>query len=257
MMKNLSKRLAALTFAVLLICASALTAFAAPEGVLNDDAQVFTAAETTDLQSRLNTAGEQTGWQIIVCTSVGNLKGESLENHFRSLHQRYGWSSNAIVFVIEKSSETAENNNGTRKIISFGDVKKYFDKTKRYDEMIDKMSPYIDSNNMYAAAVTFIDQAVAVHNMGQPNILLESLKRFGIIIGIVAVAAGVVLFFVIKSKYKNMGKSGTYDLASNSSVNLDDVEDTFVNQYTTVRTIKSDSDNSSGGSSGGGSSRDF
>ena len=49
-----------------------------------------------------------------------------------------------------------------------------------------------------------------------------------------------------------------YDLASNSSVDLQEVEDTFVTQHTTVRTIQRESSGSSGGGgsshSGGGNS---
>ena len=96
--------------------------------------------------------------------------------------------------------------------------------------------------------------------MGKPVLFLESLKSFGVIAGLIGVAAGVIFFFVTKSRYKNMGKSGTYDLAANSSANLEDVEDTFVTQHTTVRTIQKSS--SGGGSSGGSTSsghasRDF
>ena len=107
----------------------------------------------------------------------------------------------------------------------------------------------------------FGDEAVAVYNMGKPVLFVESLKHFGVIAGLIGVAAGVIFFFVTKSRYKNMGKSGTYDLAANSSANLEDVEDTFVTQHTTVRTIQKS--NSSGGGSSGGStssghaSRDF
>ena len=52
-----------------------------------------------------------------------------------------------------------------------------------------------------------------------------------------------------------MGKAGTYDLKANSSVDLRDVEDDFVTQHTTVRTIREDNDRDSGSShSGGGNS---
>ena len=95
--------------------------------------------------------------------------------------------------------------------------------------------------------------------MGKTNILLISLKKIGPFAGIAGVIIAVAFFFITKSRYKNMGKSGTYDLASNSKVDLDEVEDTFVTQHTTVRTIKSDNDSGSGSSnhSDGSGSRAF
>ena len=80
------------------------------------------------------------------------------------------------------------------------------------------------------------------------------LKRYGWIFGIVAVAAGVIFFAVNNHRYKNLGKSGTYDLAANSKVDLNEVQDDFVTQHTSVRVIRTES--SGGGSSGssGGSS---
>ena len=63
----------------------------------------------------------------------------------------------------------------------------------------------------------------------------------------------VIFFFVNKSRYKNMGKSGTYDLAANSSVDLKEQQDDFVTQHTTVRTIERSSGSSGGSSDGGGS----
>ena len=251
MMKKLSLRFTALTFAVLLLFASVMMASAAT-GTLDDGAQLFTAAQQSDLQQRLNAASEKTGWQFIIHTANDGVSSGSMESHYDSYYASHSYSADAIMLVIDKASDN-------RIILSYGDVKSYFKgDTGRYDTIKSAMKPYLSSGDYYTAAQVFIEKASGVSSMGKPNMFVQSLKKVGPFAGIAGVIAAVAFFFVNRSRYKNMGKSGTYDLASNSRVDLNEVEDTFVTQHTTVRTIQRDNDHdSSSPSSDGHSSGTF
>lgn len=254
MIKKASVRVCAALLALMLIAASLMTAFADIQSHMDDTAAVFTNPEQySSIESKLEQSSEKTGWNILFHSVSKGYKGDSLKNYADNYLNQNGLSGNALLYVYDSVSKKS-------KILTAGEVDKYFDHTDRLDDMVDKLEPYTKKGDIAGAVMKFGDEAVAVYNMGKPVLFVESLKHFGVIAGLIGVAAGVIFFFVTKSRYKNMGKSGTYDLAANSSANLEDVEDTFVTQHTTVRTIQKSS--SSGGSSGGSTSsghasRDF
>ncbi len=252
MIQKVTMRAAALLFALLLIGAAVFSAFAAGSATyaLTDDAGVFDASQTAELKAALDNAGKTTGWQFIVHTSNdGIVSDEDLESHYNAYYDRQGFQYDAIMLVIDRGSNK-------RDILTYGDVRAYFKDSSRYDIIKQAMRPYLNKDDMYGATMQFINKAVEVHDMGKTSPILLSLQKYGWIAGLLSVAAGLIFFFVNKSRYKNMGKSGTYDLAANSSVQLTEAQDDFVTQHTTVRTIQRSSDSSSGGSShsGGGNS---
>ena len=254
MIKKASVRVCAALLALMLIAASLMTAFADIQSHMDDTAAVFTNPEQySAIESKLEQSSEKTGWNILFHSVNKGYKGDSLKNYADNYLNQNGLSGNALLYVYDSVSKKS-------KILTAGEVDKYFDHTDRLDDMVDKLEPYTKKGDIAGAVMKFGDEAVAVYNMGKPVLFVESLKSFGVIAGLIGVAASVIFFFVTKSRYKNMGKSGTYDLAANSSANLEDVEDTFVTQHTTVRTIQKSS--SGGGSSGGSTSsghasRDF
>lgn len=244
MIKKASVRVCAPLLALMLIAASLMTAFADIQSHMDDTAPVFTNPEQySSIESKLEQSSEKTGWNILVYTINKGVSGDELTRCATDYVKSNGLTDNALLLIIDKKSNKM-------RALTQGKVDAYFDKTDRLDDMMDNIKPYKDSGDYSGAAKKFADEAVAVYEMGKPILILESLKHFGVIAGLIGVAAGVAFFFFTKSRYKNMGKSGTYDLAANSSANLDDVEDTFVTQHTTVRTIQKDN-NSGSGSSGG------
>ena len=244
MIKKASVCVCAALLALMLIAASLMTAFADIQSHMDDTAAVFTNPEQySSIESKLEQSSEKTGWNILVYTINKGVSGDELTRCATDYVKSNGLTDNALLLIIDKKSNKM-------RALTQGKVDAYFDKTDRLDDMMDNIKPYKDSGDYSGAAKKFADEAVAVYEMGKPILILESLKHFGVIAGLIGVAAGVAFFFFTKSRYKNMGKSGTYDLAANSSANLDDVEDTFVTQHTTVRTIQKDN-NSGSGSSGG------
>ena len=295
MMKKMTTRISALTIAVLLVFASFFGAFAAEDSlnesivegedsqsgiVVSDDGSDLTSAaaeytgvsvvESThaltdsakkfgddakreELLTKMQEAGKKTGWQFIIYTTDQGVSSEKIESCADNFYKNGSFQKNAILLVIDSKSNTMIIRNK-------GEVKDYFaHDDSRMESIISEMKPYLNSGDMYGASKAFVSKSVDIYSMGKTNILLISLKKIGPFAGIAGVIIAVVFFFITKSRYKNMGKSGTYDLASNSKVDLDEVEDTFVTQHTTVRTIKSDNDSGSGSSnhSDGSGSRAF
>lgn len=250
MIKKISVRLTAFSAAMLLMLASALIAFAA-SSVIDDSAAVFSPEQQAELTSMMNSACDKTGWQFIIHTSNDAVSSDDMVSHYDSYYSSRGYEDNAIMLVIDMGT----NN---RQILSYGEVKDYFKSdSSRYDDIKAEMKPYLNNGDMFGASKVFIQKAQEVYDMGKVNKLSVVFKKYGIIIGLVSIAAGVIMYFVVKSKYKNMGKSGTYDLAANSSVDLNEAQDDYVTQHTTVRTIQKESSGSSGSSSDGHSSGTF
>ncbi len=250
MMKKTTLRLSVFVLAALLLFSALFAVSAAASPVIDDNADVFTAEQEADLTVKMETACNQTGWQLIIYSFDQGLSGDKLRKFCDNYYDRGGFAKDAIMFAID-------NESGKRKILAYGDVEHYFDKTNRLDDMADKLLPYTQSGDMYGAAQVFITETEAVHSMGKPNLFVLSLQRRGWIYGLIAAAAGLLFFFGNRSRYKNMGKAGTYDLNANSSVDVAEYADDFVTQHTTVRTIERNNSSSGGHTSGGHASKDF
>lgn len=258
MIKKTSLRISALSLALLLLFAAAFTVFAVSASVVDDSANVFTAEQRSELQSRLDRTADKTGWQMIVYTSDKGIASDLNSYYNANYYDTHNYDANAVVLVYDVGS-----NKGT--VITHGDAMNYIS-DQRMSSLGQMLRLYLDEQNYYQGAIAFADKIDQYYSEGIPeddtfdnisyeeksNKFLYSLTHYGWICGLLGVAAALIFFFVNKSRYKNMGKSGTYDLAANSSVDLKEQQDDFVTQHTTVRTIERDS-SSSGGSSGGGS----
>lgn len=259
MRKTITVRASALLLVLLLLFAAAFTAGAASASVVDDAAKVFGDSERSELSSRFDKTADKTGWQLICYTTQQGVSSNLSDYYNANYYDTHSYDADAIVLVFDTGS-----NKGT--VITHGSAMQYIS-DDRMSELGSLLRSYMNSGSYYQGALAFADKLDAYYAAGVPdggsydnihynekqdNKLLYTLKKGGWIFGLVGIAAGLIFFFVNKSRYKNMGKSGTYDLASNSDVQLTEAQDDFVTQHTTVRTIQSSS-GSSGGSSGGGS----
>lgn len=259
MMKKTSLRISALSLALLLLLAAVFPVFAVSESVVDDSANVFTAEQRSELKSRFDRTADKTGWQMIVYTSSQGI-GSNLKDYYNAnYYDTHSYDADAVVLVYDVGS-----NKGT--VITHGEAMNYIS-DQRMSSLGQMLRGYMDEQNYYQGAVAFADRIDQYYSDGIPendtfdnisyeeksNKFLYTLKHYGWLFGLLGGAAGLVFFFVNKSRYKNMGRSGTYDLAANSSVDLKEQQDDFVTQHTTVRTIERDNSSSGGGSSGGGS----
>ncbi len=264
-MMKISKRFSAFACAVILTMMSTVTFFAQSGYVLDDTALLFDASEKSAIEERMQSVAEATGWQIIVHTSSNGISSDEMESYYNDTyydsHTEYGEDS--VMFVIDDLSQN-------RIILTHGDAMYYFD-DDRMTEIKSELKPYLDSYDMYGATMAFLNTTEEFYTDGkssdgtynnvtindnyekQKNPLLYTLKHYGVIIGLVSVVIGGLSVLFVFARYKYNGKQGTYDLKQNSTINLTNQFDEFVNKRISVSTTSSNS-NSSGGSSSGGSS---
>jgi uncharacterized membrane protein YgcG len=262
MIKRISAGLSALMLALLLTFGSVSVCFAevTDKYAIEDDAKVFTESELPSLREKLTEGSDKTGWQFILHTDTIGVTSGLYDYYNLHYYDQKSFKSDAILLVFDVAS-----NKGA--VITHGDAMKYIT-DDRMSSLGSMLRGYMDSKDYSGAVSAFTDRIEKYYDEGVPeggdysniheaqdtNLFTRSLKRFGIFAGIGAVAAGLIFFFVNRSRYKHMGTKNTYDLTANSKVNLSDSEDVFVNQYTTVRRIQRDSDSGSSGGGGGGGS---
>ncbi len=132
-------------------------------GALKDNAKLFSAEQTEQLQQQLDTASAQTGWQFIIHTSEDNVASEDMQTTYDNYFASHPFAFDSIMLVIDNAS----NN---RIILSYGDVPDYFnDGGERYNAIIDAMRPSLSSGDLFRASEIFIEKASAVHDMGKPK----------------------------------------------------------------------------------------
>lgn len=259
MIKKTTLRVSVLALAMLMLAASLFGVAAASASVIDDTAGVI-GANATQVQTRFDQTKEKTGWQMILYTTRNGIT-ENLKDYYNShYYDTHSYDSDAVLLVYDIGS-----NKGT--VITHGAAMDYIS-DQRMNELGKLLRSSMDKGKYVQGAIAFADKIDQYYDAGIPtgdtfnnisyeektNKFLYNLKKRGWIYGILGVVAGLIFFFVNKSRYKNLGKSGTYDLAANSKVDLNEVEDTFVTQHTTVRTIQKESSSGSSGSSSGGGS---
>ena len=186
MIKKASVRVCAALLALMLIAASLMTAFADIQSHMDDTAAVFTNPEQySSIESKLEQSSEKTGWNILFHSVGKGYKGDSLKNYADNYLNQNGLSGNALLYVYDSVSKKS-------KILTAGEVDKYFDHTDRLDDMVDKLEPYTKKGDIAGAVMKFGDEAVAVYNMGKPVLFVESLKHFGVIAGLIGVLGGML-----------------------------------------------------------------
>lgn len=250
-MIKLSKTLTALLLAVFLVLGTVSQAFAESSYnsyyALIDEAEIFSDADAASIQSDLETVGKQTGWQMIVLTTERGISSDSMETSYDNyFYSDSRLSGDAVMFVIDDASSN-------RIILAYGEAQRYFT-DERMSSLKSALLQYLNSGDMAGASSTFAKGCADIYSSGIPasksaNPLVRSLRFWWayLLAGLIVFAAFIL---INRGRYKNMGKSGTYDLRANSELKLLDSQDVFLHKHTTYVTLNSGS-GSSGGSSGG------
>lgn len=245
--------------AVLVAASAVVTAFASDYNsyyALTDDAALFAESEAAGLKAKMEEAGKKTGWQVIIHTDNYGADSDSMSSHYENYYysQSY-YESNATMLVFDTESDN-------RVILNFGSANNYFNGSV-FDDVKSAMKPYLENGDYIGAAEEYVKQVEYAYSSGKveddgasggksSNRFLTSLSRWWIYL-LIALAVFGLFILINRSRYKNMGKSGTYDLKKNSQLRLLDQQDVIVDRHTTYTTINTGSGSSSGGSSGGGS----
>lgn len=261
-MIKLTKRCSALIAAMLIMLCTTATVFAESTQKLIDDAELFSSTEASDLTEQLESFSAESGWDVVVYTNYNSVSSDDMEYYYNEYYDDQGFgigdNKSGVIFVIDMGSEN-------RVINTKGDAMYYFDDA-RMGEIKSALKPYLLEYDYYGATQTFINYTKQYYESGMTedgeytnvkinekadNPALYVIKHYGIVIALIALGISALVVVFIKSRYKNHGKEGTYDLNENSKALISQREDVFLHKSVTVTTTSSSSDSSSGG---GGSS---
>lgn len=252
-MKNIKRLSALLCIVIMLVCGTSANA-ALP--VLDDYAYLFDYNQREIINEQLKDLSQATDWSIVIYTSNDGIDADDMDYYYNEVYDDCDFGDDGVMFVIDAMSEN-------RIIITKGEAMYYFS-DERMDEIKSELKPYLIDEDFYGAAETFIDVTEQFYDDGEPeggsfsNIFyaenreegfLGFVKRYLWLFIIAPLAGGAIAVVVVWFRYKNNGKSGTYDLYQNSSVKLTDRQDIFLTKHISTSKISSDS-----GSSGGHSS---
>ncbi len=257
-----TKRLTSL-FCALVITVFSCTAVFADTEKLRDDTDLFTSEEEIEINEKIQSVIDATGWDMFIFTNFNGVDGYDMEDYCNDYYDEHGYGEDGISLTIDMCSREMY-------IITRGEVMYYFN-DERTDSILDNVQYELASEDYVGAADTFISETLDYYYQGKPedgsfsNVKINEKKdhpvtyaliHYGIISLVIGVGIGFLVVFLINRRYKNNGRENTYDLGSNSRVKLTNSQDTFLTKSISVHTIQSSSSSSSGGghSSGGGSS---
>lgn len=254
-----TKRISALFFAVVLTLCSGICAFAESDRNLIDDGYLFSTDEASQIETELNRVSRETGWDVVVLTNRLAVEKEDMEDYCNRYYDSHNFGKGS-----EKSGVFLTVDMGSREmyIITKGDAMYYFS-DERVDDIVSDVAGELSQDNFFEAAYEFSENVEYYYDEGKPeygdfsnvelaekesNPLLYVLKHYGIIAGVIGIAAAAVTVIIVAYRYKNNGKEGIYDLNSNSTTNLTQKDDVFLRKSVSVVNV-SNSNSSGGGSS--------
>ena len=267
MKKYLFKRISAAALAAMLVLFSCVCVFAESSKKLIDDAGLFGEGDSGKLVTALEDTSSQTGWDVIIYT---NNNGYDIDGDLAYQSDKYyndngfgkGADADGVMLVIDMGSRCSY-------ILTKGGAKAYFSDS-RITEINNDVLGQLGNGDNLNAGIVFANDVKTAYNDGVPgdggysNVTTEPERPekapynfiapiIGLIVGIIA---AIIFAVSVNSRYKFNGKYGTYDLRKNSSMNLVDRQDVFVDRKVTYTTDPppQSSSGSSGGSSSGGSS---
>lgn len=270
-MLKITKRFSAILAAILIIVCMPLCVFAQAKGVLTDNAYLFSDYERDELQSQLDELSEKTGWLVIIYTNYDGYKNDEIWTHSNQYYaDNYGKTTDGVMLNIDMSGRAVD-------FCTKGGAMNYFS-DNRVDTILNRVQPYLSSEEYYDAADKFISYVGKYYDEGIPNaepshniemnekednLLWYVVNHYLIIILLVSCGISALAVVFVTVRYKKNGKANIYDLSANSNVNLTNSTDTFLHKSVSVTTVSSSSSgsHSSGGhssshhSSGGGGSR--
>lgn len=281
----MKKRLTAFAFVLILVFAFAVPAFAVPEPptsglvpserlypLLVDDANLLSENEKAELLSKLEEISSRQGMDVAVIT-VETLGSRSVEAYTDDFYDYYGYGQGSgkdgVMFLISMGERMVHMTAVGRGITAFTDAGRDF----ILDECV---MPQIKSENYSKAFDAFAAQCdgfITQAKTGKPfdngNLPKGEFKRPDDVWILVAVAAGIIITFLVSAKLKKQMKTvelkaEATDYAVPGSLVITGSSDRFVTARTTQTRIANESSGggssthtSSSGTTHSGSSRGF
>lgn len=223
---------------------------------IEDDARLFSAAEIQALETKAQALSEKIKGDVYIVTNTDNTR-DPREFSDDYLRDKVGNDNNGAVLLLDMGQREFY-------ISTSGNMIDYLDDS-RIDNIKEQVKEGMTSDQPYAAATAFYDQADAYVDAGVPRghyrideetgkiTYYKTISPLEAVIALTAAAIATLAFFVvIKSKYQLKLGTYSYSYQENSDVNLTVNENQLVNSFVTTRRIPK-STGGSGGSGGGGS----
>lgn len=263
-MIRFTKRLTATLAAALIMLCMPLCTFAESQGVLTDDAGLFSSSEQEKLKESLNEISSKTDWMAVIYTNYDGYDPDDIWGHSNKYYaDNYGKTTTGVMLNIDMGGRAVD-------LCTKGDAMQYFSDS-RVNDILDEVQWELMEDDYYDAALVFVQKVSYYFDEGIPegesnsniemyekedNPFLYVIKHYGIFILLISLGVSALVVVFVKHRYKNNGKQNTYDLHANSKTVISDSQDEFLHKSVAVSTISSSSGSSGGGhSSGGGGSR--
>lgn len=227
----------------------------AAEKRVYDDAALFTAEQTAELETRIEEVRESTKLDIVVVTTDDAI-GKTSREYADDFYDNNGFGSDkkhsGVLFLIDMDNREIYISTTGYAIDLLTDY--------RINAILDAAYPYMPEQSYNMAAKAFLDGTEAFVEEG----MVEGHYRYDtdkgrivrpfyyyvvkLMIGMIAGAVvGLVVCTIIKAKYKAKFPKGTYSYKQNGKIRIETQRDDFLNQTVTHRRIPKQT--SSGGSS--------
>ncbi|MHC5375518.1 TPM domain-containing protein [Enterococcus sp. LJL120] len=204
---------------------------------VEDNAGLFTTEEITQLDEAIDNLNQHSDAQMFIVTSstsVGTIRNYA-DNYLRD---KVGNNNNGTVLVIDMASREVYISTSGKMIETITD--------SRLNKILDNVQGSLQDGDYYGAANDYV-KGVRRYFVKEVT-LIE-----GIIAGVIAVVAGLAVFFTNLSRYQLKFGGYKYPFREKSSLDLDTQTDQLVNSYITTRRIPRNNNNGGGGFGGGSS----
>ena len=262
-MRNIKyKKVTAAVLVLIITLAFAVTAGASGDyESIYDYAGVFYESEQADLQSRIEEAEAETGFDMAVLTT-DDTQGYSTSVYAADFYEQNGLGrgldKTGVMYVFDFDNREVF-------ILTKSDAVGYLT-DERINDMLDEAFVYMGDGDYYNAALSLIGDTVRFYNEGQPEDLVYydedtgeySRPKQGLtpvwagISAAIAVVVGLIVCAVSRRGYTVATQQYSYDFRGNSTVDLTAREDNHIDTRHSRRRIPRATGGGGGRPRGGG-----
>ncbi|MBQ3379923.1 MAG: TPM domain-containing protein [Clostridia bacterium] len=261
MMKKSVKRAAALIMIMLIAVLSLAAAGASGDyESVYDYAGVFSDEEASQIQSRIESAESQTGFDISVLT-IYDAEGYSTRTYGADFYESKGLGrgvdKTGVMYIFDFD-------NGEMYILTKSKALNYLTDS-RINDMLDEAYVYAGEKDYYNATLSLISGTVYYYEQGEPDDLRYYDEETGeysrpkhgltpmwaVIFLAIAVVVGLIVCAASRRGYTVATQRYSYDYRGNSSLDLNVREDRHIDTRRSRRRIPRASGGGGGGRSGG------
>jgi uncharacterized protein len=238
-------RICALWFVLIILAVGNASAV---EQRVFDQAGLFTAAESAQLESKIESARFATGMDVVVSTTQ-DAQGKTSQAYADDFYDEHGFGTgqeySGVLFLIDMDHREAA-------ISTMGKMINYLT-DERIDILLDQVTAHLSDGDYVGAAEAFVSLTQDFVEQGIPQPAQKQRPRqlaagqILLFLGI-AVLAGAVTVGSVVLHYRTKAQKNNYPYLENSQLQLNISNDIFENRFITSRRIPQ---NNGGGSSGG------